>query len=202
MGVIKKIQYGYPTNTKNYYLGIDPDLHTTALAIIDSNQKVMAIEVIRATSLDKMVMAGGYIAKWLDTCLYTLFGSLLPAIRLTCVVEGQESYLGPGRHARVSDLLDLAYVAGACAAVCYASPLVCDVLRPLPKQWKGTIPKKQKQEHICRKLGWKCVGRADYVVPELLLVGSDINIMPDHIKSADWKHLLDAVGMALWASDR
>jgi hypothetical protein len=177
----------------DYYVGIDPDTHTTALALIDTKNTVLAVDVVRADNLDDMVMAVSIIHGWLKV----QFGNEF--LRLTCVVEGQESYLGPGRHARVSDLLNLAYVAGACAGACYASPLVAKVLRPLPKEWKGTISKKQKQEHIARKLGWKWGERADYIMPA---TDSYVPDLPAHIKPADWKHIMDAIGLALWGCEK
>ena len=185
------------------FLGIDPDLHHTGLAIVEvgptgqrsvawvgiarvplrfkGEAAVTAMSVSLRTSRDVMTDAGDNVAAWGAHAWHY------------AVVEGQEIYQGSA--VKVSDLLNLAQVAGAAAGVFGATRI------PRPKDWKGQVPKHIHQHRTCRALSWAAGlrgGKEPYVVP---IFAGGAPAGADSLKDGDWKHVMDAIGLALWASE-
>lgn len=170
-----------------FTIGVDPDMHTPALALLENGRcrnaalgrvsaSLTGAEAVAEASKLLPVLAADLVKGWLQE----------PESALVAV-EGQQFYGAKGR-ARPQDLINLAQVAGAaCAAL---SPWAERILIPLPQQWKGSIPKKVKHKRILNKLGWSFhEGRV--VVPAACPL--DVDFPP-----SKWTHVIDAIGLAQW----
>lgn len=180
------------------FLGIDPDLHNTGLAVVDvdpnGSKRAHWVGVARVAKALKGEDAVVAMASALDEASRGILRAHKDASGFFwehSVVEGQEIY--QGSEVRVSDLLNLAQVAGAAAGVFGAGRI------PRPKDWKGNVPKHIHQARTARALGWACEvrgGKEPYVVPQL---SGEVR-GADDLEGRDWKHVMDAIGLALWAS--
>jgi hypothetical protein len=113
-------------------------------------------------------------------------------------VEAQEIYqFGTGRTANPKSIMYLATVAGMALA---AHSRAFHLFFPTPQAWKGSVPKIIHQARILSKCGWKYekVGTLDngYCYPV------DVPIGLGDFKKTDWKHLVDAIGLALYAKEQ
>jgi hypothetical protein len=113
------------------------------------------------------------------------------------VVEGQDvRYTGKTSYANPQDVANLSLIAGAALALSYAPKKYC----PLPREWKGTVPKAIKQCRILDALGIKYEmkgGKDPYPVPvdfEQYCIGK--------VNASDWQDLTDAAGLAAWGLGR
>lgn len=185
------------------FLGVDPDLHTTALAFADE-AKVYAVKVVRVDAKLKGVDAVVAMCRAIELEAFAfvhgdckqIHDVLAPPTGL--VVEGQRYHHGRGGpKANPEDLINLATVSGSALAggpdgITY---------RPLPHEWKGTISKDAHQGHVCRALGWEFerrgTGRGAYCVPTK---GHEAVLGIEALKVSDWKHCLDAIGLARWGA--
>ena len=175
------------------YLGLDPDLHNTGLAVLDEEGDVAHVEVIRVpksyvgeSAVQKMIQE---MARRLPMLMGTL--DIIPDPEyFSCTVEGQQIYMGKGQ-ARPDSLLLLAQVAGAAAGI--LAPFCADLSLPRARKWKGSVPKPIHQARILGRLGWAYKKGQGYTIP--------IN-PPAHLaklKPEEWKHVVDAIGLARWA---
>jgi hypothetical protein len=98
----------------------------------------------------------------------------------TVITEGCQVY--PGSKTNPNDLIPLSFMAGLVQA---SFPKASRRLRPLPRQWKGSVPKDIFAERIKSRLS-----------PEEVLVLNTIKT------KADRGHVLDAIGLGLFALDR
>jgi hypothetical protein len=158
-------------------IGIDPDLHTTAYAVVEDGEVVYAGVVSGDRSL-KGKDAAAFMARYL-----VVQDGLWAWAKGDGQVAVEVPRIYPGAPSRPSDLMHLSLVAGAAIAASRA------YYTPYPQAWKGSVPKEIHQARICKKLGWDYVARKDYVVPK----GQEyLGVLP-----AQWKH-----GLALWAAEQ
>lgn len=167
-------------------LGIDPDLHSTALAGWDMKKRVVTfVGVIRVS--EKLKGREAAVAMCQELAKYPLDDDVV-------VIEGQEIRYTARKGADPQDIVNLAVVAGGAASQAKGR-----VLMPSPSQWKGSIPKAVHQARVLGKLGWpsETVGRSTraYTRPtggfEGVLGAKDLG-------KEDWKHVVDAIGLAMW----
>jgi hypothetical protein len=167
-------------------LGIDPDVHKCAFAYLNMDGKLQ-VRVVRQKELKGRDAAVALIQqqafKFAVECFH-------PDI---LVVEGQDvRYTGKTSFANPQDVCNLALITGAALALSYAPKKYS----PLPREWKGTVPKGIKQCRILSALGIKYEmkgGKDPYPVPvdfEQYCIGK--------VNASDWKDLTDAVGLAAW----
>jgi len=183
-------------------LGIDPDLHDTALAILELNTEAILNGLVSKTQtlptiLDlttasissdftgqeaviKMIIA-------LEHEISTFIG--LHSIDL-CIIEGQQKYFGTS-PARIEDIIQGAHISGAAAAYFIANTRDSALIIPTPNTWKGSIPKSIHQARIINSLGWKVKKIKSHSYP--------LN-PPEKFQftSEKWKHIIDAIGLAWW----
>lgn len=183
------------------YLGVDPDLHNTGLALAD-HERVYAVRIVTVPGKLKGERAVVEMCKQVRFAIPQLLSEHYQerngAEVAGGVVEGQQRYVGKGGTPDV--LINLACVAGAAIAQLadHVGPEATH--RPLPRQWKGDVPKAIHQARLCSRLGWSYEKRADYVVPHVLHAKAPVPFGVELLKDAAWKHVMDAIGLARWGS--
>lgn len=172
------------------FVGADPDMHSQSIVVIDENGILKKIAIVkvhrRITGQEAIIAMAGELAD-------RDFG----AFRSTATaIESQEiAYTArEGRNPR--SLLMLANVSGILLA--QAARVCVTLYLPTPQAWKGSISKKIHQARVCKKMGWEFVTKSDYVIPSVDLSGVEVT---GKLNSSDWKHILDSVGLALYARD-
>lgn len=179
------------------YIGIDPDLHDTAIAVVDSFGQVIGLECATTPArlrADKAVVAMS--AAILGVMKHHV--SIYPNIAAVAI-EGQTINFKMTRDP--GSIIKLAHVTGCAvnAVAAARSPHVTHIYIPQPREWKGQVPKHIHHERICNRLGWECEIHGSkasrYGVPTNASVGAQL-------KTAQWKHALDAVGLASWVAGK
>lgn len=107
-----------------HYLGIDPGVHWSALAVLTPEHRTVNLARIPSTGL----------ATTLSSELERFSGSEA----VTALIEGQRHY--PGVKSSIpNDLIDLANVAGRLAGALEISGIMVSIVKP--QVWKGAVPK-------------------------------------------------------------
>lgn len=178
-------------------LAFDPDSKNIGVAWGPPG-KLAGVDVIRTQKGESAhQQLGRAVLSWLQT----VPRDCLPFHEVTTiVVEGQR--IRPRAPARPNDILLLGQMAGVlmgCLTMCDALSAARLVV-PVPEEWKGQQPKTVNQARSYTSLGWtyqiqgsKSTG---YCIP---ISGHRAIYCPTYLRPADWKHVGDAVGMALWA---
>jgi len=169
-------------------IGIDPDVHTCAIACLieHSEGTEIAVRVVRNPH------GKGREAALIMACdVFEDYKGSEDIDVLT--VEGQDvRYTGKTSHANPQDVCNLSLITGAA----YACIPAVVKYSPLPREWKGTVLKHIKQCRILDGLGIPYTmagGTHPYPVPinfERYCVGK--------VNATDWKDLTDALGLAAW----
>lgn len=178
-------------------LGFDPDLHTTAAAVVVHDKGVLRIVDLRvfeppvnnlkgqAASTAMCAVLSTEAAEWVSNFTYKIDIIVAEGQRIHRTTKNWDSItaLGP--------------VSGACLAATMPV-LATESLRasiPFPDDWTGGIPKHVRQARMWEK--W----RVPYELHGTKAGRYSIPKDPAHrwgFKVGDWKHLGDAVGLALW----
>lgn len=191
-------------------IGVDPDSTTTALAtvVVDDLGRILLhdVAIIRTESFDLCAVGLG-ISDYLERT-GTLLGGLIPGGSLEDVdpvlLTVEEPQIYAGVRTKPQDIAKLGMVTGAVMGASSASDhlLILDSITVLPAKWKGQLPKRVSQARSWRKLDIPCdvAGKDEraYCVPNLL--GSPLSLVAERKKilKSDWRHLGDALGIALW----
>lgn len=173
-----------------YFIGVDPDLHATGIAVMHE-EEVVHVTVARIPAAFRglgaslrMIHEVGIAAKALLS-----HGYLGNGIVSVAMIEGQT--INFRQTANPASILPLSYVAGGAAA-----SLLHHGLREVhlvePRTWKGQVPKPIHQSRILKQLGWEHSRTKTHAVPDDPPVGRGL-------KSAEWKHVIDAIGLAMYA---
>lgn len=180
-----------------YSIGIDPDLHSTACAVLDQDRRVLYLGVARGSASNKGLDAileqarqsvdviNGAVP---DTVLREAFE--IPA-SIIASIESPRYYHG-SRKSNPQDLIHLAHVSGIFLAHLDRWGVKCSLVTP--KDWKAEKEKAVSQASSYREMGWSyTVAKGEgYCVPELGPAYDRFNI-----RKGEWKHVGDAVGLAL-----
>lgn len=197
-------------------IGVDPDTTVTAVAIVDiepDTPKLLAAYMVkqkgskeRKATLAMSDMVMGMLEKRVE-----LFP--VPELIEVVVVEGQELYLGneiddtwDGRTTiknrktkkktpNPRSILWLAPISGLW--IMFLRIIAPNAMRlfPAPAAWKGQTPKPIHHARIGKAMGWKMAKASGYCFPD---EGENVVPMGTKINKGDWKHLMDAIGLALW----
>lgn len=163
------------------YAGFDPDLRRSAYASVTATGGLVYLAVAPMppkglSALDMASLACRWVSQIED----------LPKCML--LAEAMQDY--PGSRVNANDLLPLNAISGAAVATAREGSLI------LPAAWKGTTPKAAHHARLCRDMGWKHQVYSDHCRPL---------DAPDWANKAvgkpgNWKHVMDAIGIArfLW----
>lgn len=167
-------------------LGIDPDLHTTGVAVLDTECKTIEVGVAHVSPKrrgDNAIVDMSEALEDLMDCM-TMFGDI-------SIIEKPELYRGG--KASPKSILDLAMVAGIATGHCTA--ISKKTVLVTPKVWKGSVKKEVKHERILREAGISYQVKGGTVIPEDVA-----SVSP--VKAKDWTHCIDAIGLAYWGWKR
>lgn len=160
-------------------LGIDPDTKATGYAFVErtprGNVGVTDVGVIRAA---------GKLAEDRREPMALAMASTLGAMRHDILaIEWQK--LRPYVEKNPNSMMAVQAVAGMALGICAPTTRSCGgrVLLPIPREWKGSIPKEVHQARILKRLSVPSSG-LDKILPSLRT------------------HAIDAIGLALWALDQ
>lgn len=184
-----------------YHLGIDPGVREVAWVVISESSIVDSgvVENIYPSSRRRDLQRIGAVEMAHDAAAD--ISRRLDLSKLSsATVEGQQLY--QGSNVDPLDLILLAQVAGACLGAVAATCSLVHLFSPSPREWKGTVPKKIHQGRLLRRYGYPyAVGapksREPYCYP------ADGRHFPstdqsDGFRQTDYKHLVDALGLAEW----
>jgi len=185
-----------------YALGFDPDLHKTAGAIVaQDDQGLLEICSMRVFS-PPVKLKGQQAAAAMCAYLSVEAARWVNQIRFQfpvqiIVAEGQRIHGGANATRNWDSITALGPVSGACVAA--TVPAVggkgLRVSIPTPDEWTRGVPKHVRQARMWKMWDEPYEVRgsagAQYAVPmtETTRVGFNVG---------EWKHLGDAVGLALW----
>lgn len=182
-------------------LGIDPDLHRTAIAAISQEDTLPAPLIYvegwivktptELTGIDAVKHTATFLHEALESYTKNLpFRREPGAMRPVIAIEGQHINLKRTRNPK--SILQLALVSGAAIASVSKIPNRL-VLVPEPDEWSN-VPKHIRHQRIAKRMGFTGAltkGAEPYFVPTNAP-------MPPGMRKSDWKHLMDAIGLALW----
>lgn len=180
------------------FLGCDPDLHTTAFAVVDENMRLQQEEgCLKIVKVHEKLTGPDAVKE-----MVVILGAMTPAWPIgSFAVEAQQIIpSGKNRTRRPQDIVLLGHVAGAALGMRVVPSSVIRYF-PLPVQWKGSVCKIIHHRRILNRAGYSDaqifqVGKVtDKYDGYCGLVGSSFN-------KGDWKHLTDAIGLAQWAADQ
>jgi Crossover junction endodeoxyribonuclease RuvC len=167
------------------FLGVDPGVRLSAFALVNDQCKLIRVGVVKTSDPDEPFrgMARAFAAA------IESFPDLHSA-----AVEGQEVYAGGVRES----IVQLAQTAGAIGALLALT--IDTVLLPEPKRWKGQVPKEINQARSLSRVGIQHVVGSSYCYPAGCAASAQVGGLAQ-LNRGDWKHVGDAVGLALWARD-
>lgn len=181
-------------------IGIDPDLRRVGIGAVDvETRKAVYVAVPKVFSDKTEADAVREIVPQLRGCISDVMKALGHPLCMGVVVEGQEIAYSAQQGANPRSILVLAQVAGA--LLCEAGYEVTKekILFPKPIEWKGNVPKPIHQARVYNTLGWEYEQTKEYTRPTN--VGPEV-MGADALNKSDWKHVGDALGLALWGIEK
>lgn len=184
-----------------YCIGCDPDLHSTAIALVQRDPaseefKVLAATVVRTSTDKKRNRAVEELINKRRHKINEFYRSVEIEEDPRCVIESQEMVYSSRSGANPRDLLPIATVTGVMAQ--YLADYCLEVVLPLPSEWKGQVPKAVNHARTASLLGWETKtmgGKKPYLCP---VSGHEEIRLTGKVNPGDWKHLMDAIGLAIW----
>lgn len=192
---------------KKHYMGIDPDKSGSAIALLsyDAESRVIhtpmlgILEGAKQGSMDMTCFLQACNLKHaLDQCLYTTGSD-----RVSVFIEGQSMDMARSKGARYKDIKNLAQIAGVMFGVISIALPDKVIECKEPSYWKQQVPKPVQQGRTLSTLGWAFELTKEYARPSMCAkMMSDLHttlmIGMEKTATTPWKHVLDAVGMALF----
>lgn len=168
-------------------LGVDPDLHCTALATWGDDPESLWADTIK--------IPAGITRHAAVLAMTKEIVKASTAMTESCdmlVVEAQvlRPY-GNDWHRRPEDIVLLGNVAGAALAA-WSGSCYGNLRFPTPQEWKRGVPKAAHQARAYEGLGWGYELRTDYAIPK------NPPKALEHIRPSEWKHVGDALLLARW----
>jgi hypothetical protein len=182
------------------FVGIDPDLHCTAVGIW-ANGKPQTAHMIRTKRVPGRIEQEAVVDMAYQVSVFQWH--LFRAVGAFAVEAQTLKRAGLKQHKNPQDIVTLGNVAGAILGVVHlAFDAPCPpIYFPTPETWKGQIPKAVMQARFYEEMGWgyEMIGKSKtapgtYARP--------LNPPPvfNNILPGDWKHAADALMLARWAS--
>lgn len=185
------------------FLGCDPDMHTLAMATVREDMTIQTVKVFICPLELTESFAVVHMIRYLSHGNWPFTESTAAA------VESQEIYQdGPSKTKNPRSILHLARVAGAALALISMMDQPKAVYFPAPVQWKGSRDKLAHHKHILAraKVPAQAIGQMGGKEPYCTITTTGPNGYPivgaENINHSDWKHVIDAIGLAQYAAER
>lgn len=170
-------------DTVQQFLGIDPDTRNQAFAVVNLDGTIDKAWVFKSKNSSEFEQAKAHLVN----------KDLKP---FYAIIEGQQIYKDK-KESNPADLIKLSRSSGMSALWCAAQENCLGMHVALPREWKGTAHKHEKQAKILMELGQvpviKGKGKHRYCVPADDFLG---------LNMTEYKHVIDAIGLAMWARDQ
>lgn len=175
-------------------IGIDPDTQATSIAVLKDG------EIAGLLCIKNPYKATGLEAARLQVdCIDDMLGSLPVLVDDVdaAAIEYQQNYAS--RRDRINQvppdkLALLTFVTGGMYSALASSVRV--LLIPTPREWKGSVKKPAHQARTLYLLGIEPEKMSTYARPKDAKLRKELYPGP----VGDWKHLTDAIGLAVWAA--
>ncbi len=178
------------------FLGCDPDMHAMTFAWVGENLEPYRIQVVKIPSklkgTDALLAMGKELNRPISIGGVDSFA-----------VEGQDLTRRDedGRKPNPYNILHLASAAGLGMAYCYKH---CPQgLMPLASEWKGQLDKLAHHKRILHHAGISeysiSGGRKPFCIPTNTETIHK-EVWGGKINDGDWKHIVDAIGLAQYAA--
>ena len=184
------------------FLGSDPDIKCLSMAACDEEGIIKEILVLKNA---KGVKGREAVCSFVDMIPNHIFqlACLREQTLLAAAAESQEISYSADQGKNPRSMLTIAPLSGTMLLVAKFG-LPEKLYLPAPQKWKGTAKKRVHQARICNRLGWDYEQKADYCHPPK---GWDVPVpfmecVNGNINKGDWKHILDSIGLALYARDQ
>ena len=172
------------------FIGIDPDTKNTGICFIGGDGKILRCECARGVNFRGLARA---IRMVLDQRVWErgacVRGPFIVAI------EDQEIAYSSRQGVNPRSMIPLAQAAGMAFALSCACLDLAEIVLVKPQAWKGSVDKVTHQGRVFDRLRLSYVAKKDYCIPAVPVPGADF-------PPSMWKHVADAVGLALWAYDQ
>jgi hypothetical protein len=180
-----------------YTIGCDPDLHNTAFALCKDGVPQGAW-VCHTPKRKGVIQHEAALEMILELDYFDIHAVQYNGVQCFAVEAQELQRTGIKQHKRPQDIVILGNVAGAALSRAVYMWSSAKAHFPPPSEWKGQIPKAVMQARLYGDLGWgyEMVGKRpdfDYAVPKI--PPSSFS----NIKRAEWKHVGDAILLAIWA---
>ena len=193
------------------FIGCDPDTQRTAWAAVADYHlsglpRVLSVGLTKSDkglkgrdAVKSMIlrMCGPCEARPLDT-------GVPQAVRIA--VEAQEIAYSAGQGVSPRSVAMLGPISGAAIACACRWWDVEAVEYPSPQAWKGSVPKAIHHARIAGKIGMAYKlhgGERGYAGPNGPDAWRSGNVPAgvQFLNNSDWKHVMDAIGLALWCKE-
>lgn len=180
-------------------LGVDPDCHNTAFAVVRKDR----LFSVGCTYVSKKIKGQRCAPHIFKQSVVKFYGTI-PS--LVCVMEGQTIRKKSGHETKNAlSIVQLAMAAGAALGAVMAQRPDAVMIVVDPVVWKGSVPKQIHQVRLLKKLCWsyETVGnvKTGYARP-IDPTDYDRVCGADSLRKGDWKHVMDAIGLAFWLNDQ
>lgn len=171
-------------------LGVDPDLHTTAVAALIDRVPVF-LKIFRVS---KNLKGDAAMIAMIDKLADPREWPRGPADLIA--IESQQVYRGSEARGNQADLIRLAHVTGA--ALLSAGQLFpqASMAAPTPQAWKGQVPKHIHHQRVLKRLGIEYSMQGEKVIPKFSRA-----TLFDPPPLGEMHHVLDALALAVWADE-
>lgn len=187
------------------FIGADPDTQHAAIARVNDNGRPEGLWIIKHK--------GGTGPEGVIAMTKAVSRVLVPDETsddvLVVAVEGQQIDYASKKGVRPQSLIPVAQVAGGILTALQVVEMCEKAYLPFPSEWKGQVPKQIHQTRIYRQLGWESRTHGSkstgYARPTMAIDPKEdilINQVTKQYGVTGWKHLGDAIGLALWAKAR
>lgn len=170
-------------------LGIDPDTQNTGAAVCEDGELISVGRMeCNRTGNEALVYN---IDRGVD------FFSKFNEVDVICIESQQVTSQWTRKGVNSNHIVQLARVCGAMLACAKMVSPDARVLLPLPREWKGTIPKTVTHERIAKKHNFIYEKSPRHV--KVLSVPDSVELKTV-VELSNWTHVLDAVGLADYGS--
>lgn len=189
-----------------YSLGIDPDVTRPCIACVGEDLSIVAVDCIKAKipkgvqKLDRLLWTIEAILNYLDSPEGPARWTSAEIAPSFLTVEGQGYWRS--NSATPESILSLGFAAGlVLGAVSGSFPLAKRAIA-VPHEWKGDAHKHITQARLCKRLGWEYTKKGNTNKTKYCVPAQPVVLHPQKsFNPGDWKHGLDAVGIAIHAFD-